>query len=115
MEDILFSNINHTTMDHRKEGANSQQQQENKITRDFRDEFSSKSALTKSLMLHQNLHHIPPQLIQRHFYWQNKLCKCYPHVRESTLEFLPEVDSTHEAPASTEVSMEKATWHGVQQ
>jgi len=105
--------MNHTTMDHRKEEANSQQQQENKITRDFRDKFLSKPALTKSPMLHQNLHHIPPQSIQRHFYWQNKLHKCYPHVRDITLKLLPEVDSTYEVSASTEVSQE-ATWHGVQ-
>lgn len=75
----------------------------NKITRDFRDEFSSKSALAKSLMLHQNSHHITPQSIQRHCYWQNKLCKCYPHVKSSTFEFLLEVDSTYEGPISTEV------------
>lgn len=101
-------------MDHRKKGANSQQQQENKITKDFRDEFSSKSALAKSFMLHQNLQHIPPQSIQRHFYWQNKLCKCYPHVKNSMLEFLPEVDSRYEGPVSTEASTERDTWYGVQ-
>lgn len=84
-----------------------------KLLEILRGEFSSKSALTENLMLHQNLHHIPPQSIQRHFYWQNKLCKCYPHVRDSTLEFLPEGDSTYEAPASTEVTIEKATLHGV--
>lgn len=101
-------------MDHRKKGANSQQQQENKITKDFRDEFSSKSALAKSLMLHQNLQRIPPQSIQRHFYWQNKLCKCYPHVKNSMLEFLPEVDSRYEGPVSTEASTERDTWYRVQ-
>lgn len=101
-------------MDHRKKGANSQQQQESKITRDFTDEFSSKSALAKSLKLHQNSHHIPPQSIQRHFYWQNKLSKCYPHVKSSMLEFLPEVDSTYEGLVSKEVLREWDTWHGVQ-
>lgn len=50
----------------------------------------------------------------RHFYWQNKLCKCYPHVKNSTLEFLPEVDSRYKGPVSTEVLMERDTWHGVQ-
>lgn len=114
MEDISFANINHTTMDHRKEGANSQQQQENRITRDFRDQFSSKSALTKSLMSHQNSHHIPPQSIQGHFYCQNKLCKCYPHVKDSTHEFLPEVNSIDEGTASIVISIEKASWHKFQ-
>lgn len=114
MEDISFPNIIHTTMDHRKKGANSQQQQESKNIRDFRDEFSSKSALAKSLKLHQNSHHIPPQSIQRHFYWQNKLCKCYPHVKSSMHELLPETDSTCEGSVSTEVLRERDTWHGVQ-
>jgi len=77
------------------------------------EEFSSKSALTKTLVLHQNLYHMPPQFNSKTLSLEEQDQQVLPTCK-SISQFFPEVDSTSEAFVSTRNSRKKATSHGVQ-